>query len=253
MKNLNRIYLAFTLIVISVTSCKKEAQQPEPVSVPVPEAKAITRDSISFSIDGKFYAFNEKYSRGLGNQPVDIKPSATILTGRKLAYQTGNLYWYGEPDSTLFTAISKFKSASNVGHLELIFARKFKDAQLQKSGILYLPGRNEDVFKVGKMPFAVDLEKENTMEGIALSLFNTPNSKALSTCKPGFSILLQAGLKNDIQNNSTFEITSIKNIQEGYVQVEGKFELNLFDEDAKQYRVKNGFIRFTGGVSRNLF
>ncbi|GAA4320855.1 hypothetical protein GCM10023149_20350 [Mucilaginibacter gynuensis] len=245
MKNLNR-YAALIIVLLFLFSCKKDNH--ETIADPVPEKVINYQDSISFSINDKQYTFDDKYSYGIGNQPINIKRSATVINNGKLAYETGGYYWYGVQDSTLYSVVYKVLSRQAANTFSIDFTKKFADKTLQGGIHLLYPKSNLEVFKLGKQSFAVDLDKENTLEGISINLAGADINKSLSTDVPGFSILIRSDLKNDIQNNSTFEITKIEQLKDNIYAIEAKFEVNLFDIDAKQYRLKNGFMRLVTNV-----
>jgi hypothetical protein len=169
--------------------------------------------------------------------PVNIKKSSSLITGGKLAYQTGNYYWYGVQDSTLYSVFYNFSAKQTGEELRIYFTKKYNDNELQKVGALMLPKSNLEVFKVGNMPFAVDLEKENTMDGVAIDFKN------LTTKIPGSSILVRSTLSTNIQNNSSFQITKVEKGKDGLYIIEAKFEANLYNDKDQPYRLKNGFMR----------
>ena len=240
MKNIKH-YAVLALASISLASCKKNSIEilPEPVPVKV---KAY-QDSLSFVINEKQYIFNDKYTAGIGNQAINIKPSSTLNKEGKLAYQTGGYYWYGEKDSTLYSVFYGLKTAQLADRFEILFTKKFKDTQLQSNHPVLVPKDHAGIFKLGKLPFAVDLGKENTMDGISIDLSLSAINEPLGTSIPGFSILVRSGLTKDIQNNSSFEITKVEELKDGLYIIEAKFEVNLFDSNEKLYRLKNGFLR----------
>lgn len=246
MKN-PKLYSLIFIILICLFSCKKSNNEITPDIV---QEKAISYpDSISFVMNEKEYIFNEKYIAGMGNQPINIKPSAKVIKGGKLAYETGGYYWYGEQDSTLYSRFYNFSSKPNRNYFKISFTKKFKDSQLHTGAVLLHPENDLDIFKVGKASFAVDLEKENTMDGISIDFYEQDINKVLSTKIPGSSILVRSALKNDIQNNSSFEITKVEKLKNTLYLIRAKFEANLFYNDAKLYRIKNGFLQFTTNVT----
>lgn len=243
MKNLTFYYiLPFLLIALSSCDKKKNEIAPEPVI-----KKTATSDSISFSMGGQLYAFGQRYKAGTGNSPVNIKSSSTKTSENKLAYETGGLYWYGTPDSTLYAINYGFASKPSGNNLSVYFTKKYKDSELKKGAVLLHPESNSDLLRKTKLPFAVDYGKENTMDGVIIELYD--RGKLLSTTIPGFSILVRSKLKNDIQNNSSFEIIKVEHLQDDRFLIEAKFDANLFDEEEKLYRITNGFIRFSTNMN----
>lgn len=229
------------IFLLAFCSCKKNSNEGAPG---INNQNTINyRDSISFMIGEHQYVFYQKNSVGISNRPFNVKRSATAIQGGKLAYQTGGTYWYGAPDSTLYAVIYGFPSSSLGNNLELSFTKKYNDSELEQ-GPVYLQAKSHlDIFKIGELPFAVDYDKENTMDGMVIEL--NSKGKILSTKVPGFSILIRSALNNDIQNNSNFEITKIEHLKEDKYLIEAKFNANIFDGDENLYRIKNGFLRLT--------
>jgi len=225
------------LIFIAFTSCKKDTA-PDFLK----EAQNV-KDSVSFLINGKAYDFTVLNTTGIGNRQINIKPSTTLIKGQEWEYNTGGLYWYGEKDSLLYDTFYGFTSLDMKQSINISFSRKYSRNVLKEVFTLFAPADNSEIFKVGLQPFAVDLNLENTMDGISIEV-RTPESGAqLSTYIPAFSIMIRTGLSKDIQNDSRFEITRIEKLDEKFQLIEGKFAVNLFDGAGKLYRLENGFFR----------
>lgn len=233
------------LAIIFVVSCKKISS--ENISQ-IPE-RISYKDSISFSINDQKYVFDYTSSNAISNRAINIKPSTTIINDGKLAYQTANYYWYGEKDSTLYSVSYALESKRVGDNFKVSFTKKYNDSELQRGLQLYAPKNHLEIFKVGKQSFAVDLDKENTTEGIYIDFTGTGILESLSTGIPGFSILKRSGLTKDIQKDSNFELTKVEKIKDNVYTIEAKFELNLFDSHEQLYRVKNGFLRITTSMT----
>lgn len=241
---MKKIYLVtLSIVLLLFISCtKKEREEVTPVT---PTFEPSSVDSASFEIDGKQYVFTQKNRVGIGNRAVNIKASSKVIPGGKLAYETGGYWWYGAPDSTMFAIHYGFPSFPIGSNLDISFHKIFNDAQLTKGSWLSGPDTYTDIFKLGKASFAVDFDKENTMDGILMDFYSKDLRKTLSTKIPGFSIIIRSDLKNDIQDNSKFEVTKLEKLENGRYLYEAVFEVNLFDDEANLYRVKNGYIRFS--------
>ena len=235
------IYSLFFIALSALSACKKESipNTPEPI------AEKILSDSISFGINGKQYIFNNLYGVGFGNRQVNIKQSPVIIADRKPAYTTGGYYWYGEKDSTLYSAFFKLDANKQQGDLQVSFSKKFRNNELIVAQQFLTIKDYLSLLKLGKQAFSVDLGKENSMDGIAIDLNSSDFAENLSTTIPGFSILVRSNLGKNIQDNSLFEITKITKLKENQYLIEANFEVNLYDKNEQLYRAKNGFLRIT--------
>ena len=74
---------------------------------------ALLEDSLSFSLDEKLYVL-EPDGQGFGNRQVNVKPYDEEISGRSYAYLTGNKFWYGSVDSTLYHAQFGFTTFSSI-------------------------------------------------------------------------------------------------------------------------------------------
>ena len=232
------IFFYLLLIFTIFSSCKKDNSES------IEEEVRLVSDSISFTINNQPYFFDSQNEIGIGNRQINIKPSISQISGRNAAYITGGFYWYGEPDSTLFNVEHGFIGNNYTQSIKISFSKKYKNEQLKNYLSFLIPENNFDILKIGKQKFAVDFKKENTTEGVSLEFRSRDHSGTLSTFIPGFSILVKANLTKNIQDNSTFEIVKIQKVDEIYHMIEAKFSLNLYDENAKLYRLENGFLRF---------
>lgn len=233
------------LAIIFVVSCKKIsneniAQIPERISY---------KDSVSFTINNQQYVFDYTYSSGIANRAINVKPSEVIINDGKLAYQTANYYWYGEKDSTLYSVSYSLESKQPGDDFKIWFTKKYKDSQLQRGFQLYAPKNHLEIFKTGKQSFAVDLDKENTVEGVFIDFNGTGISEHLISGIPGVSIVQRGILNKDIQKDSNFEITKVEKIKDNVYVIEAKFELNLYDAKEQLYRAKNGFLKITTSMT----
>jgi hypothetical protein len=235
MKSINIYFLFAALILIS--SCKKNT------SGIVPEKALIYRDSVSFFINGKNHISNQKNLAGIGNRQINIKPYATLLSNQDWEYNTGGYYWYGEKDSTLYDTFYGFTSEKDYTAIKISFSKKYHNNQLKKSPTMLVPADNSSIFKVGPQSFAVDLNLENTMDGISVVVRDQDLREELSSYIPGFSVVIRTSLTKDIQDNSTFEITKVQKLDDKLYLVEAEFAVNLFDKNGKLYRLEKGFLR----------
>jgi len=154
------------------------------------------------------YYIGRNLRYGIGNRQVNIKPSDSIIPGREYANMTAGKYWYGTPDSTMYSSyFSMVCDTKPSASADLSFHKKYKSSDLPiKSGPIVFPRDQSDFFNVRKKSIAIDFGKENTRDGIVLTVYT--QGKELSSTTPGFSIYVQSH-RTDIQDNSTFEITKV--------------------------------------------
>lgn len=228
------------LLLFAITSCKKD-------TVPVdPEEVKIVKDSVSFLLNGKKYVCSEQKSVGVGNRQINIKPSMTLINDQDWEYKTGGFYWYGEKDSLLYDTFFNLASSDHQNRIHISFSKKYHRNELPlKVFNVFVPSDNSKIFKAGLQAFAVDLNLENTMDGISIEVSTQDLKGHLSTYMPAFSILIRTDLTKDIQENSRFEITKVQKLNEKLHLLEGRFEVNLFDDTGKLYKLEKGFFRFT--------
>lgn len=243
----NLKFCAVMLVLLLLAACKKESTDV------FPEEQALAyADSLSFEIDGKAYSFDERNSSGFGNSQVNIKPYSDTISGQKWAYRTGNRYWYGENDSTLYYILYELGSQKETGSAKISFSKKFHNDQLRKSkSTLSIPSDHLGILKEGRQTFAVDFGMENTTEGVALEVHLAELPSALTSYRPGFSIVVRPDLDMSMQKNSSFEIIKVQRIDDNLMFVQAKFALNLFDAEGKLYRLENGYAEFRAAIKLN--
>lgn len=233
------------LAIIFVVSCKKISTE-NLAQIP---GKISYKDSVSFTINEQRYVFDYTYSTGIANRAINVKPSQVIINDGKLAYQTANYYWYGEKDSTLYSVSYSLESKQPGEDFKIWFTKKYKDSQLQRGFQLYAPKNHLEIFKPGKQPFAIDMDKENTTEGVFIDFNGIGISEHLISGIPGFSIIQRSNLNKNIQKDSSFEITKVEKIKDNVYVIEAKFELSLYNINEQLYRAKNGFLRITTSMT----
>lgn len=246
MKNLSLYHLIFVLLFI--TACNKKND-------PTASVEKAFRDSLSFEINGKAYSYNGRFLVGSGNRQINLKPYDSMLEGRRLARGFNGHYWYGAVDSILYEARFESQTSLESGQVNVIFTKQFKTDQLKKNIFLFVPTDNKTVIKAGQVPFAVDYEQENTTEGVVVEANLNDIAKSLTSYIPTEEAVRVKKLKKDLQNNSSFEIIRLQKLSdsEKYL-VEARFELNLYDDTAKMYRLEKGFMRLlTDMVPRGAF
>lgn len=239
MKN-SQIYLAFAMAMLWTTACKKEKiseSLPEPAQTQTNYA-----DSIYFKIEGTAYQGEGTSSYGVSNGQTNLKAFDNEISGRTYAIATGNRFWYGDVDSTFYGIHHKMNLKN--GEAEIIFTQKMLTSKMHKDISLKIYQNNEDFFKVGKRTFATDYEMENSTDGIILTARDGGKYKApLTSSRPGSSILNRPDIGKEIQKDSRFEIIKTEKLTDRVMLIQATFELNLYDQEGKKYKVTDGFYQ----------
>lgn len=242
MKKVQR--LLFLVLLLFIISCKKDTSLNS-----IDKELTLYKDSVYFTLDGKSYYLKDRFSTSVSNMQVNIKQYTSEKLGRKAASITGNYFWYGEPDSTLFSIASEVKSESAV--VEMFFSKKINNNLLTENFFnVKAPKNIESLYKIGVHTFAIDYDKENTKEGVGLTVYFKHLNANLSSFYPGFSMLIRPNLGADIQDDASFEIIESERIDNKYSFIKGKFHVSLYDNEGKKYRISNGYFQL---VSRTSF
>src|SRR4051812_27359686 len=117
-------YLLIFILLVTL-SCKKTTL----IQTVEQETKAslIPTDSVSFTINSKQYLFDRTNTTGVENSQINVKPYNEAIPGRKYAYETAGKFWYGDQDSTMYSAFFGLQAANEQdGVLEIHFNKKYK-------------------------------------------------------------------------------------------------------------------------------
>lgn len=232
-----RRLLPVCLLLLSFFSCKKDSS-----SEPMEESTKVYKDSVSFTVDAKKFSFLDPSGKGFGNRQINIKPSLTIKSDQKIAYQVGGLFWYGEKDSTLFDTSFRCYGDEPYSTIEFKFSKKFHNSQLTGTSFKR-PRDKHEVVKVGIQSFAVDFENENTTDGVAIEAHLPGVPEMLVSYIPDFAIVGKSVLTRSLQDNSKFEVIKIEKLNDKIHLIEARFEINLYDKNGRLNRIKNGYLR----------
>ncbi|MBC7418971.1 MAG: hypothetical protein H7325_12555 [Pedobacter sp.] len=142
----------------------------------------------------------------------------------------------------MYTVFKKFGVEN--GTIEITFAKKLKQNQLEAHISLSGFADNASLYTVGNRGFATDYHVGQKLDGIVVDFSGRGRDSELSSYVPYYTIIKNIDLGPDIQKNSKFEIIKSEKIGENRLLVEAKFELNLYDDNGKKYRVENGYYRF---------
>ncbi|MET4081831.1 hypothetical protein ABIB40_001782 [Pedobacter sp. UYP30] len=241
MKNLNYVLVGLIPLVFS---CKKE--KPTAPVVEKPTIEKVTpylKDSISFKLDGVSFVSTELGGNGIGNSGVDVKPYDKELVGRRSWGSIGNSHLYGEPDSLMYSVYKELNLSP--GSVKITFAKKFNQNELTLySNPVWAYPDNASLFSTGMKRFATDYTIEQNTDGIVMDFWTRNYPVGLTSYVPGGSILRKVNLGTAyIQKDSKFEVIKSEKINDKYLLVQAKFELNLYDESGKKYRVTDGFYQ----------
>ena len=241
MKNLNYVLVGLIPLVFS---CKKEKPKTPEVSEkpPVEASSPYLVDSISFKINGVSYVGNDNYGAGYGNSGVNTKYYDKEIPGRRSWGEIGSSYRYGEPDSIMYTVFKRFDIEN--GSIRITFAKKMGQNQLDAHLSLLGFADNASLYTVGNRGFATDYRVDQKLDGIVVDFYGRNFDSELSSYVPYYTIIKKIDLGSDIQKDSKFEIIKAERIGENRLLVVAKFELNLYDDSGKKYRVENGYYRF---------
>ena len=232
---MRKFIFIYPLLLLSIlTSCQKDHPVKVDTSGNKPPVIAAVHDSISYTVDNKIYIANSKSFSHLitGNQQV----------GQKVVYiNNGTDYQIvGNPDSVLYYRENDINSTD--ASLSISFIKRYSKKDINKA-FLYYPEFEGmlKLYTVGKHQYAEDFGRENTQDGVALSMtidgksyfsYSTYDLQHTSKLKPGF------------QKGSTFEIISFTKATSGGYNLEARFTAVVaedFTEDQK--KVENGYLR----------
>lgn len=221
------------LLLLAVTSCKKEQIQQTSSNPAKPTVIAAVRDSISYTIDGQTYTVGG--DNGYSSQGIEdanrklIYPDST----KKYAYSL-----IGKGDSIMFFQKNTYFSKN--ANINIFFLKKF--AKMNNVNGNPYPGINDvlSIFTVGKHALAEDFEWQNSQNGIAIDI--SANNKGYSSYNSynGISTIV---IPPGFQKNSSFEILNFNQATLGGNNLEAKFTAVVFDANGVQKKVDNGYLR----------
>ncbi|MFW0716493.1 hypothetical protein [Pedobacter sp. N23S346] len=218
--------LGFSMVLLCFASCKKDSTIIEPPIEPKEDPLEYAKDSISYSINGVTYNKTESSSfYSAGNRQPYSKVDSIV----------NNAYYIsGIKDSVLYSR--KYGFSSDRQKVDVIFIKTYSKAAMLQSLILR-PKNIMDLFTVGSRNYALDYERDNIQNGIALTIsdgFRTYGSE---------SFRMPSQLSSDAQKNSKFEITSLRKLNSGTYILEAKFNAIVFNEKNESKKLENGYLR----------
>jgi hypothetical protein len=237
MKNL----ICSVLILFAFSACKKEHTPAKSTDPEITNSQiAAVSDSASYTIDGRIYtAAAISTSTPEGNQSVNQK--AVFNNNGTMV----NWDIIGDKDSILFYRENTVSGTKDRASITISFAKKFNKKQLTMDAFMYHPTSADilGLFTKGKHPYAEDYTRENTENGVAISVSVVAKEYPTYSSYIPKPIQMPTKLKAGFQNNSTFEILSfVKNKNGGY-NLEAKFSAYVFNDKEEQKKLENGYIR----------
>lgn len=234
-------YYIFLCAVLTLCfSCKKSKS---PVEVQVAPIPPIT-DSVSFSIGGKLFTVIESATHisGSGNAQANLKLDSI---GR-----VNNVYYYsGSKDSLMFnhdiTIVNHAKTTGDdIVTMTFSIMKKYGKNQLSQNAGIVVPPTLLPLYNPGNYSYAFDFNRENSREGVAISISRTTNN--IGTISSSYSSLLlkyPTKVTKATQADTGFQIISLSKSDAGQYYIIARFNALLFDGNENQTRLDNGYLR----------
>ncbi|MDQ0637333.1 hypothetical protein QF042_000898 [Pedobacter sp. W3I1] len=222
--------LGVAIALFFFAACKKDNPIIEPKN-----ALELLKDSASYSIDGKTY------------NAIGIEKNWTYTTQSNLKITSGVNFNYqleGDKDSLLF--VREYSIRAPYTNIAISFVKIYNKNETEftnenNGGHLNYPKNKTNIFSPGLYKYSTEFYRSNSTSGIAFTLINQQGVfKSYSQSDLG----KQASVTQSDQNGSKFEIISLKKRKLDYL-LEAKFNLNVFDENKKQLKIENGYLRLS--------
>ncbi|TCD12566.1 hypothetical protein EZ449_00525 [Pedobacter frigidisoli] len=229
--------LGLGIALLCLAACKKESPIIEPPIVK-PDETEIIRDSVAYVMDGKLNTAS-KYSSGW--KVSNVQPNSKVDSIVNYAY-----YISGDKDSVMYSKTYSFYKNSN--KIDFIFIKKY-NKKVMTSGFLYEPSDIRDFYAVGMRNYALDYERNNSQNGIAINVNNEGAYKTYGSD----SFRIPPTLSADAQQNSKFEIISVKKTKTGLYILEARFNAKVYDDKNGSKRIDNGYLKINLGLLDEYF
>lgn len=229
----NKHLLGAAIALLFFAACKKDDQIGEPIEKPDPIESL--KDSASYTIDGKAY------------NSIGIEKGGTFTTQSNLKITSGVNFNYelaGDKDSLLF--VREFNIRASYTNIAISFIKIYHKNETENTsenngGYLNYPKNKIDIFSPGVYKYSTDFYRSNSTSGIA---FTVIKQQGVYKSYGQTDLGKPASIVPDDQNGSRFEIISLKKRKSGYL-LEVKFNVNVFDENKKQLKIENGYLRLS--------
>lgn len=222
--------LGIVIALFFFAACKKD----NPV-IKKENPLELLKDSASYSIDGKAY------------RAIGIEKNWTYTTQSNLKITSGVNFNYqleGDKDSLLF--VREYSIRASYTNIAISFLKIYNKHETEltnenNGGYLNYPKNKTDIFSPGLYKYSTEFFRSNSTSGIAFTLINQ-QGVFKSYSQPDLG--KPASVTQIDQNGSKFEIISLQKRKSDYL-LEAKFKLNVFDENKKQLKIENGYLRIS--------
>lgn len=229
--------LGVAIALFFLAACKKNDPVTEPPIIIPPVEKIdpleLLGDSVSYTIDGEKIAINTVVTRAVVNAKSNVKLDSVAK---------GTEYTSGDRDSVLFGRQFKMYNDHSNGII-ITFLKKYNisEAKSNPPVILHVPNNKLDLFSIGERRFALDFQRNNAQNGIAIELMG----KYYGLQSNGYnSFVHHIAIKSELQTGSKFEIISLKKLKSGKYLLEANFNASVYRGDGTNIKkIENGYLR----------
>lgn len=225
----------FVFVLFFASSCKKNDNGVLPSDgLDTLERNGYKFNYVSVQIDGQTYVCKDGGgSIGWGNRQVNRKMGYIGPYGIDLDK--------GDPDSILFSR--EYTLSDSTVYMQILFSKKLAKKDCRQERWFYYPNDQLDLFRRGLQGFATDFDRENSYDGVGISMDLKEGDKRVtySTYSLQFPTL-PTSITNNSQKGSFFDITKIATIQRGDY-IEAKFKAKIFNLKEESKIIEKGFIR----------
>ncbi|MFD2284679.1 hypothetical protein GJU39_03225 [Pedobacter petrophilus] len=224
--------LSLGMVLLCFAACKKDDAIIEP-PIDKPDPLALLGDSASYTINGKLITVNKVNSFGGFN----LQPNSKVDSIVKYTH-----YISGDKDSIMFGQRYDIHDVDYHNDISVVFAKKFNKKNMNSNNGIWsnTPKNYLEMFYTGNYPYAVDLYKENTQNGIAIFV---RNEKQFFKTSGQDYFGSATTITKDAQKDSKFEVIKLTKLKTGSYMLEAKFSATIFDENEKPKKVENGYLR----------
>ncbi|WP_421941378.1 hypothetical protein [Pedobacter sp.] len=237
MKSRKLLWFAAGLALFA--ACSKEDQPIDPVPpIEKPDPVELLKDSCSYTLNGKQISFN---SVDYGSA-FFVEPNSKVDSVTKYAK-----YISGDKDSVMYGQKFQLWDLQRQHYISISFVKKYHNNEMRAYALMG-PKNLHTLFYSGAYPYAVDLFKENTQNGIAIAIRHE-GAGFKSSGQDGFWIE-PTTITKDAQKKSEFALISQKKLKSGLYLMEAKFKLLVFDQHEQPHQIENGYFRFRMNLDR---